>query len=513
MATDAAESVRGRQRCEISWICCDFRLTIERVFGYDAGMSYQQLTTTHETGLEPVPVTDFDRLCALLGDEFGPGWEPGTDIDMVTEFPELAALVDRSDRTPGVPAGLDSIPPGAVLAGYLASIDVSEVSGFDQVTVLRAHQRMASHYQARLYTAMAAVTTTFEDADPEPDVGFHSAAEDAAVEVGTALQLTRRAADNEMGFALSLRRRLPQVHDMLQSGMIDIRRARCIDTSTAHLPIAAARNVVERIAEAAPELTTGQLRARIRKLCIETDPDDAKQRHDRAVTDRRIVMEPTLDGTCNLTGFDLPVADATRAANRINTIARSLRRKGETRTIDQLRSDVFLDLLNGTNHYTTTTRGRGTVHVTVDLDTLTALTEHPGELAGYGPVISDIARQIATESPDAEWRWTLTDTVTGEPITNGITSRRPTAQMRRNVETRHRWCVFPGCRMPSVESDLDHSKALQHGGKTSEHNLAPLCRFHHILKHHGWTTEKLDNGGYQWTSPLGHTYTTRRAPP
>ncbi|GBE24208.1 hypothetical protein BMS3Bbin02_00477 [bacterium BMS3Bbin02] len=67
--------------------------------------------------------------------------------------------------------------------------------------------------------------------------------------------------------------------------------------------------------------------------------------------------------------------------------------------------------------------------------------------------------------------------------------------------------------MPSVQSDLDHSKAVAHGGKTSEHNLAPLCRFHHILKHHGWTTEKLDNGGYQWTSPLGHRYTTRRAPP
>ncbi|VAV99761.1 hypothetical protein MNBD_ACTINO02-87, partial [hydrothermal vent metagenome] len=177
----------------------------------------------------------------------------------------------------------------------------------------------------------------------------------------------------------------------------------------------------------------------------------------------------------------------------------------------QLRADVYLDLLTGRRTHSAT--GRGTVHVTVDLDTLTALSEHPGELAGYGPVISDIARQIAAESPDAEWRWTLTDTVTAEPVTNGITSRRPTAAIRRNVETRDPHCVFPGCRMPSVESDLDHRKAVADGGPTSEHNLAPLCKFHHILKHHGWTIEKLANGGYQWTSPLGHTYTTRRAPP
>jgi len=481
-------------------------------------MSYGQLTTTREVVSETVPVSDFDRLCALLGDEWGPGWEPGTDIDTVTEFatefPELAALADRSDHVPGVPGGLDNMAPGLILAACLASIDVGDISGFDQITVLRAHQRMASHYQARLYTTMAAVTTTFENEedDPEPDVGFHTAAQEAAVEVGTALQLTRRAADSEMLLALSLQHRLPQIHDMLESGTIDTRRAKTIDAATVHLPIAVARNIVERIAEAAPELTTGQLRARIKKLCIETDPDDSKIRHDRAVTDRRLVMEPTLDGTANLLGLDLPTADATRAANRINTIAKGLRRHGETRSMDQLRSDVFLDLLTGTNHYPTS--GRGTVHVTVDLDTLTALSEHPGELAGYGPVISDIARQIAAESPDAEWRWSVTDTETetGTPITNGITSRRPTAQMRRNVQTRHRHCVFPGCRMPSVESDLDHRKAVADGGPTSEHNLAPLCKFHHILKHHGWTIEKLANGAYQWTSPLGHTY-TRRAPP
>ncbi|MDP2623550.1 MAG: hypothetical protein Q8Q29_07135, partial [Actinomycetota bacterium] len=52
-----------------------------------------------------------------------------------------------------IPAGLDGMPPGPVLAGFLASIDVDAVSGHDRVVVLRAQQRMASHLQAQVYAA------------------------------------------------------------------------------------------------------------------------------------------------------------------------------------------------------------------------------------------------------------------------------------------------------------------------------------------------------------------------
>jgi hypothetical protein len=151
------------------------------MFEYDADMSYGQLTTTRETASDPVPGSDIDRLRAMLSDDWGPGWEPGTDIDMATEFPELATLVDSSDRVPGVPVDLDDMPPGPVLAAFLLSIDVGEVSGFDQITVLRAHQRMASHHQARMYTAMAAVTDTLDREYGDPDSVIDDAAQDAAV--------------------------------------------------------------------------------------------------------------------------------------------------------------------------------------------------------------------------------------------------------------------------------------------------------------------------------------------
>jgi hypothetical protein len=403
-----------------------------------------------------------------------------------------------------IPPGLDEMAPGPVLAAFLSGIDVTMVSGHDRVMVLRAHQRMASHYQAHTYTDMTAITEALGDC------GEAYEEELASAEIGAALNLTHRSADIELSFALDLRQRLPKVHAMLKSGVTDVRRARTIDNGTCHLTIATARNVVERIAEAAPQLTTGQLGSRIKRLCIEADPAEAEKRYELAVDGRRIIAEPTTDGTANLTGLDLPPHKVAAVTRRINQIARSLRGREETRTMDQLRADVYLDLLQGTDYRS---RSKGVIHMTVDLDTLTGLTDHPGDLNGFTPVISDIARQIAEDQADAEWRWTVTDTPTGQPLRSGITRRRPTASQRREVETRDRSCIFPGCRMPASDCDLDHTTTWAENGPTAPDNLTTLCRPHHLLRHNGWHYTTLPNNTNQWTSPLGHTYTTSKDPP
>jgi hypothetical protein len=246
-----------------------------------------------------------------------------------------------------------------------------------------------------MYTDMAGICDVLND----PAHRFEDSTELASAEIRAALNLTRRTADIELSFALDLEQRLPKVHQMLMDGVIDVRRAKAIDHETCHLTTATARGVVERIVEAAPDLTTGQLRARIKKLCIQTDVEEAKKRYDHAVDQRRVIAEPSVDGTASLTGLNLPPDRVAGVTRRINSIARSLRQDGETRSMDQLRADVYLDLLQGTNHQT---KARGVVHLTVDLDTLTGLTEHPGDLNGFTPVISDIARQIASDQPDSE---------------------------------------------------------------------------------------------------------------
>jgi hypothetical protein len=412
-----------------------------------------------------------------------------------------------------VPAGLEEMEPGPVLAAWLSSIDVNEVSGYHRIVVLRAQQKMASHFQAQVYEAIAAVSDHMLSIEDDP----RSAGEAAAAEIGTALRLTRRAADVELTMAVDLQRRLPHTWRLLATGAIDPRRARTIDHGTAHLTDAVAQEVDRLVAVEAPRLTTGQLRARIARLCIEANPHNAEERYQQAVTDRRVVTEATGDGTANLLALDLPPHRAAAATRRINALARSLRIAGETRTMDQLRADVLLDLLNGTNTATTAKASktpRGVVDLHVDLDTLAGLTDHPGELAGYGPVIADIARQTADQQHDAEWRSTITHPDTGRPVANGTTRRRPTAAQRRHVETRDRTCTFPGCRTPATDCDLDHRTPHSQGGPTHIENLGPLCRHHHNLHHHhAWTYQPLPGGDYQWTSPLGHTYTTSGTPP
>ncbi len=403
-----------------------------------------------------------------------------------------------------IPPGLDKMEPGPMLAMILLAVEVRNLSSHDQIVVLRAHQRMASHFEARVYDDMTAVVDRMDDDD------LMSAAESAAAEIRAALSLTRRATDRELEFALSLQRRLPKVWDALAAGDIDVRRAKLFAHHTTHLPTGVAQSVVERIIDHAPRLTTGQLQARIDRLCLEADPHHAQDRYDYAVKERRVVTEPTDSGTANLLGLDLPPHRVAALSHKINHLARSLNTTGESRTMDQLRADVYLDLLDGKSH---DSNSGGGVNVQVDLDTLAGLSEHAGELNGYGPVIADIARQAATEQENADWRYTVTD-ATGQTLSDGTTKRRPTVSQRRHVQARNQTCIFPGCRMPATDCDLDHRTRWVDGGPTNIDNLAPLCRHDHRIRHEaGWEHQPLPNGDHQWTSKLGHTYTTSGQPP
>jgi len=179
-------------------------------------------------------------------------------------------------RYDGIPAGLDDMEPGPMLATFLSSVEVARLTGEDRILVLRAHQRMASHYAARVYEDMAAVSDSVHELEEDPQL----ANEFAAAEIRVALSLTRRAADGELTLALDFRRRLPRVWELLAAGDIDVRRARTIINGTSHLSIAAARDVADRVLAAAPFLTTGQLAARVRRLCIESAPDPDSRRLD-----------------------------------------------------------------------------------------------------------------------------------------------------------------------------------------------------------------------------------------
>lgn len=415
-------------------------------------------------------------------------------------------MFDKIASPSRLPAELEEMPPGPELARLLAAIDVTELSGHDQVIVLRAHQRLANHHTARVQDSIAAINQSLEEQfDGDVEVGIEA----TSAEIRAALVLTRRSAEAELDLALALSQRLPSVLNLLRSGLIDRRRAWVIVRGTDHLSIAKAREVVDQILQHVPSLTTGQLAARIRKLSIELDPDEAVVRYEEGLERRRVVTGQTSDGTAHLLAFDLPPHMVQAVTRRINEIAKRLRRDGEKRTMDQLRADVLLDLLGGGHRGRE--GGRGMVDIRVDLTTLIGLTDTPADLAGYGPIVADIARQIADQH-NGEWRFAVTDEAGN--IETGITRRRPTRAQRRQVEMTQQTCSFPGCRMPSTESDLDHTQPFSEGGPTTAGNLAPLCRHdHRVRRSAGWTYSRRKGAGIMWKTALGHEYTTPALPP
>ncbi len=393
------------------------------------------------------------------------------DTDVIYELTqaELAGEWEESDRQV-LPDDFELIPPSLILAAYLLRIDRSRLNGHDLVVVMRAEARMEAHYAAQ---RMATITEVAYSPNGDADSAVERSevlAEFASEDLSAGLNLTRRAADVELGFALELRERLPKVWELLNTGLIDVRRARTIAQGTTHLTVDAAREVADRIIHRAPKLTTGQLAARIRRLCVETDPEEAQTRYEDSLAERRVVIEANVDGTADLHAYGLPADRAVAIGRKVSRLARNLRKSDGSRTMDQLRADVFVDLLCG-NHVSGGRAG-GMVDIRVDMETLVGLTENPGELAGFGPVIADIARRVTAEQENTEWRWTMVDD-NNQVLHTGITTRRPTTAQKRHVQARFRYCVFPGCRMPSADCDLDHRVAVADGGPTTTCNLAP----------------------------------------
>ncbi|NUT22302.1 MAG: DUF222 domain-containing protein [Hamadaea sp.] len=219
-----------------------------------------------------------------------------------------------------------------------------------------------------------------------------------ADEVAFALRLPRMVAQNQVALALDLTRRLPHVLDALRRGLICLARARVFSDVLTPARDDTARDLADRFLPPAAKWTASQLRARLLKALLDLDPDAAKARYERSIEERRVSLSHNDDTTACLSGIFLPPAKAAAAFERVDAIARGMKRDGETRTLDQLRADVFCDLLAGISPASGPIVRAGAVELLVPLATLAGLSDASGTFAGYGPVIADIARQVAAAS-------------------------------------------------------------------------------------------------------------------
>lgn len=183
----------------------------------------------------------------------------------------------------------------------------------------------------------------------------------------------------------------------------------------------------------------------------------------------------------------------------------------DARTTDQIRADLFTDLLLASEPSAAQGTGlesiQARIQVTVAASTLAGADDRLAELDGHGALDSEIAREIAGHNTgwsrlflDATGMITETDTYT------------PTEGMRRFLRARDQHCRFPGCRMPVHRCEVDHNHDHAKGGRTRLDNLSHFCTGHHALKHpdvsdlHRWTARARPDGSIAWTSPLGNEY-------
>jgi len=154
---------------------------------------------------------------------------------------------------------------------------------------------------------------------------------------------------------------------------------------------------------------------------------------------------------------------------------------------------------------TPVTPGKPLVTVVIPYPTLTGADDQPCELAGYGPIPADLAREIAA---DAVWKRLLHDPLSGTVLDYGRTTYHPPTGLADHVRARDVYCRGPRCPKPASSSELDHHLRYPEG-PTSEPNLAAHCKHDHDLKHHGgWDVTLQPDGSLTWTTPTGYTHTT-----
>jgi hypothetical protein len=345
------------------------------------------------------------------------------------------------------------------------------------------------------------------DRDPradEVDFAVRSVAFDLAHRLNLSENMVRAMAWQAEVLAASL----PRLRDLFISGRISPQHVRAAVESSQGLPDQAAYATFdERMSAIVEQARPGVFARRCRLLRERLCADTLQERHDEARAKRRVAIEPDADAMAWL-HIHAPVMDIAQVEVRLTAEARRLRSlAGETRTLDQLRSDLAMQwLADGGVAPGTERKGAPGMSAGVHPFVLVDAAGRFAELLGYGPIPLQAAARALRDAH--AFRKVLADPIRPAILNLDTRRYRPSPDQRTWLTLKFGLDDDAAPFLPAgivTGSEVDHVIEFQHGGPTDVANLVPLKPRLHRLK--TVTRIRLDpkpDGGIRVRTPTGY---------
>src|SRR5580693_2738338 len=274
------------------------------------------------------------------------GSPPPTEPDAEPEQQGLflclpAGSLDTDQFAQSGPAA--DMPPDPLLAAIIDTVTGEDGKGLaglsdDQlIGVIAAVRRLESRVAWYLIATVGEFTARTTG---EPGVE-----EFAADQLAHELHLTAASAAAQMDYARTVTGRLPTSYAALHAGRIHPVHVRIIEDETRVLSAKDAAKADAILAEAAGRLTFGKLRAAAHRLVLELDPESAERRKEAAKQDAHVRRFREDSGNAGMVARELPPDEVLASWQHVEQRALDLRAAGIPGTLQELRVQAYLDLL------------------------------------------------------------------------------------------------------------------------------------------------------------------------
>ena len=309
----------------------------------------------------------------------------------------------------------------------------------------------------------------------------HMAVNAVALEIAQALRISEQQVWRVAEQARRLRDHLPTVWSAFASGAITQQKASTLAVVVDRLDHPESRAALDSAAVAYAEThTPSELRRWADQLADRLEPtplDEAETARD----DRRVDVDHARNGMSYLLGT-IPTVAAVAIRRRLRAGAKAL--PDDDRTLEQKMADLFMAWLTITEG--TDCDIKADVAVIVEAEALAGVSNAPAlvdpESTDPAPIPASWVLDLA-QTGNTLWTQLLTDHH-GRLLDTTYLGYQPPAALRRALRWRDLRCSISGCSRPAEESDLDHEKPFDTGGRTSGTNLNHKCRRHHGMKGH-----------------------------